>query len=204
MKIQSILLSLLIWGSPTLAERVLEFAPYEVPASGALIVPVSESGELAGAALAIDRNIDGALKRALGSADFEAKSGETMTLFAFGPFTKLGLVGIGDEAPDRNGLRDFGGSAARLARDWKDDSVSVLWGDARLGVTNPGSHIAFGAALGQYQFARFKSEVQEAGEGELKILVRDPQAARAEYAGQWAPVARAVRFARDLVRSSGQ
>ncbi len=189
----------LLAGAPAaLAERAIEFAPFDVTSPGALIVAVGSDG-LGGPARELDERLGGALSRAVAGLEFAGEPGESMTLGALEGYTRVGLVGIGSGIADAGGLRDLGGAAAQLAATWPDETVAIAWDDSPAAVDRPGAQIAFGALLGQYRFDKFKTEPQAAGAGVLRVLAREPSAARAEFETRWRPVADAVRFARDLV-----
>ncbi len=182
--------------APALAERSIEFAPFDIPSPGALIVAVGTEG-LSEPGRALDQRLGGALSEAIGALGFEAEPGQTLTLGALGGYTRVGVVGIGAGIVDANGLRDFDGLAAQLAAEWTDEAVAIPWDDAPAGVEQPGAHLAFGALLGQYRFDRFKSE-RSGGTGSLRVLVREPAATGQAFARRWRPVADGVRLARDL------
>ncbi|KAB8318429.1 leucyl aminopeptidase [Tolypothrix campylonemoides VB511288] len=191
--------------SPLLAsaQRSIAFEAFDVPATGTLAIAVTE-GQLAGGAPAggafarIDAAGNGALRRAVAAADFKGKADTQLDLPGIAGYERVLLVGLGAQ-PTPRALEDFGGLAGQLGARSAAARVDVLWDGAN---ADDAARIAFGAALGQYRFDRYKTrKPDEPATGRGALVVRTPAGAQADaaYRAQWAPVAASVAFARDLI-----
>jgi len=196
--------ALSLWATPALAQRALDFAPYALPADGAVAVPVRKGLPAEGSYAELDRATGGALSRAAATAGYTGERGTVLNLPGVGAYAQVLLVGIGSDPVTPRLLEDVGGlvgqagvtsGAPRMSLLWRDDSVPAA-----------GAHLAFGAALGQYTFRQYKSPKPDApvlGQGELVVQVADAEAARRSWTADWQHVADSVRFARDLVTEPG-
>jgi leucyl aminopeptidase len=194
----------LLVAAPAHAQRALSFAPYELPADGAVVVPVRQGLPAEGSYAELDRATGGALSRAAATAGYTGERGTVLNLPGVGAYAQVLLVGIGADPVTPRLLEDVGGlvgqagvlsAAERIALLWRDDSVPAA-----------GAHLAFGASLGQYTFRQYKTPKPGApvlGKGELVVQVADAEAARQSWTADWQHVADSVRFARDLVSEPG-
>ena len=197
-------LLLVVAGAPAAAQRTIDFAPYAVPAEGAVAVTVRQGVPLEAAFAEVDRASDGALQRAVQAAGFVGDHGTVLNLPGVGPYRQVLLVGIGSEAASPRLLEDIGGLVGQWALLSAAPRIELLWPDA--GLPGTGAHLALGASLGQYSFRKYRTPRPAApvlGEGELVVRVADADAARRAWASDWQPVAEGVRFARDLVTEPG-
>ncbi|NZA27367.1 leucyl aminopeptidase [Luteimonas sp. SJ-92] len=188
---------------PAWAGRNLAFEPYGAVAGGTVAVAMRE-GDAPGAAFdQVDAASGGALRRAVGAMDFEGKAGTQLDLPGIGAYDRVLVVGIGDGAASPRMLEDLGGAVGQMAAGSTAPRIELLWdGDQ----SDAGAHLAFGAELGRYRFDRYRSaDAGKAPVGRGELVIRTPAGARAGevYAAQWAPVAAAVAFARDLVTEPG-
>lgn len=192
---------------PAAAQRTISFDAYALPESGTVAIPVREGDVDSGAFADLDAATSGALSRAVEAAGFRGRSESRLDLPGIGGFDRVLLVGVGkDEATERV-LEDFGGQIGRNGAGSSASRIDVLWrGDE----ANAASHIAFGAALGQYSFDKYRSsrggdddESPRRGQGDLVIRTVAGAAAASNYESQWKPVADAVKFSRDLVTEPG-
>lgn len=195
-----VLLALVIAPLAASAQRSLEFAPYAVPESGAVALPVPKGVAQEGVFAEVDRISGGALRRAVSNAGWTGDRGTTLNLQGAGPYAQVLLVGTGSDTPSTRLLEDVGGLVGQAGNTSAASRIELLWPDAT--VPAAGAHLAFGAALGQYRFRIYRTPKPDApklGEGTLLLRVADPDAARRAWDGDWKAVAEGVRFARDLI-----
>ncbi|MCA0394462.1 MAG: leucyl aminopeptidase [Proteobacteria bacterium] len=191
----------LYWPMPASAQRTLSFAAHEVPEQGVLAIAVADGLPATGAFAAIDARTGGALRRAAGAEGFKGRKDGSLDLRGFGGYERLLVLGIGKDALSARDLQDVGGRVAQAAAKSRAARFELLWDGNE---ADAASHLAFGAALGQYRFDKYRSRGTEddadpqPGKGELVIRTPAGAAAAAAYAAQWKPVAEAVAFARDL------
>ena len=190
---------------PAAAQRGISFDAYALPETGTVAIPVRQ-GDVAGGAFAdLDAATDGALSRAVAAADFKGRSNSKLDLPGLGGYDRVLLIGVGKDELTPRMLEDFGGLVGQDAAGSAAPRIDVLWrGDE----ANAASHIAFGAALGQYSFDKYRTgsgddESPRAGQGDLVIRTPAGAAAASDYESQWKPVADAVAFSRDLVTEPG-
>ncbi len=194
----------LLGAAPAHAQRALSFAPYELPADGAVVVPVRQGLPAEGSYAELDRATGGALSRAAATAGYTGERGTVLNLPGVGGYAQVLLVGIGTDPVTPRLLEDVGGLVGQAGVASGAERIALLWRDAT--VPAAGAHLAFGAALGQYTFRQYKTPkpgAPQLGRGELRIHVADADAARQSWSSDWQHVADSVRFARDLVSEPG-
>ena len=185
------------------AERAITFAPFEIPASGTLVIVVAEGVSQTGVFKEVDAVSGGALRRAVDASAFQAMRNQQLSLPGVGPYDRVLLVGTGTDPVTPRLLEDVGGRAGQDGAKSTADRIDILWQDDD---ANAAAHLAFGAALGQYRFMKYRTPAEDqpvTGEGEFVIRTPAGAAAAPAYQGDWAPVARAIRFARDVISEPG-
>jgi len=196
-------LVLLLSASAANAERDIAFAPYAVPSSGTVAIVLQQEAWNEGAFAEVDAASDGALRRAVNAVAFRGEANQQLDLPGVAPFDRVILVGVGDGSLTPRVFEDAGGLIGQAGAGSPAASIEILWaGDEN----HAGAHLAFGAALGQYRFLKYRQPAADkpvTGEGEF--IVRTPEAAADEalYRTQWAPVSRAVAFTRDVISEPG-
>ena len=192
-------LTFLLSGTDAYAEREITFAAYQVPSSGTVAIPVRQDAWIEGAFADVDAASDGALMRAVNAVSFRAEANQQLDLPGVGPFDRVILVGVGNAQLTPRVFEEAGGLIGQAGANSPAARIDILWagneGDA-------GEHLAFGAALGQYRFTRYRNPDPESpgvGEGDFVVHTLDGESDQAVYQSQWAPVARAVGFAQDLI-----
>lgn len=191
-------------GAPNVfAERTIAFAPYDVPSGGTVALAVPEGVPQAGVFAEVDAAADGALRRAVNAVGFRGEAKAWLDLPGVAPFDRVLLVGIGTGAVTPRVLEDLGGAVGQAAALSAAPRIDILWsGDE----TDAAAHIAFGAVLGQYRFTKYRTPAEGepvTGEGELVIRTPAGRAAAGLFNAEWAPVGRAVTFARDVISEPG-
>jgi leucyl aminopeptidase len=167
-----------------------------------LAVPVF-AGRVPGAgADVVDAALDGGLAAFLEEADFEGKPGQTLAVPTQG---RLGakaavLVGLGDrDGLDLEAVRRAAAAIARRGRTVESVATTLLGAvPATLDRAEVAQAIAEGAALGGYQFLRYKGDGKPSRLRRLVVL-GGGSAAVGRALERGARIAEAVAWARDLV-----
>ncbi len=185
--------------APALAERPVLFTD-ATPASGALVLPLADEGELATRGAMLDPATREAVARALASADFKYRANAILRLRGLGPWSQILVIGTGDAPLDPAGLQDIGGTAAQQTDD-EDGPVALV--ATGLG-HQAAAELAVGARLGGYSFDRYRSEDPEdprpAGrDAPLTIITAAAREAEGVWARNGDPLAAGAAFARDLI-----
>jgi leucyl aminopeptidase len=134
-----------------------------------------------------------AVTAAIAAASFDGKAGSTLSLRGIGAHPRILLVGTG-ATPSSLALAEAGGKAAQ---ELKSEAYPVTIGGA-FGDSSA-ADVAYGFALGQYRFDRYKTVDKKAPPtGAVTIVGANASAAEAAFAGRWKPLAEGVRLSRDL------
>ena len=96
------------------AMRPVAFAE-QAPASGALVLPLASAEDLDVRGAVLDAATRAAVGRALTSAEFKFRTGDTLTLRGLGVWTQIIVVGAAGDEPESVRLQDIGGFAARAS-----------------------------------------------------------------------------------------
>ena len=174
------------------AERPISFAD-SAPAGSALVVVMTDAvlPPLDGVPLsAAERQ---AVTAAIAAATFDGKPGSTLSLRGIGAFPRILLVGTGT-TPTSLALAEAGGKAAQeLKSEAQPVAIAGAFGDASA------ADVAYGFALGQYRFDRYKTaDTKATATGAITLVGANPAAAEAAFAARWRPLADGVRLSRDL------
>jgi len=196
-------LALLAITSPSLAQRSIDFAAFDLPDSGSIVVPVAEADTLRGVAALIDERTGGALTMAATEAGFLGEKNATLTLFGVKPFARIDLIGVGAGNLDRVAAENFGGLAASVNDGSSGTPVKVLWHDLEREDDADAARVAFGYRLGDYRFDRYHEDrLDPDTRGKVTVLSNDASAAE-RFDEDLAHVAAAVFLARDLSSEPG-
>jgi leucyl aminopeptidase len=202
MKLTTALLAILLALPATLAAAIRpEFAELDtLPNSGTLVVPLTESGELPSV---LDSTLKENLKNALDAADFKGKKDKSITLFAFGTYERVIVVGLGSEPLTAQALQDLGGTTVQKTGTDNSERVSIVWADESGQPPWPAAHIALGLQLGAYSFDKYKTTDEEDDDASpaTRFVVHSTAAAAAaeHWQNNWAGVTDGVYFARDVI-----
>lgn len=162
-----------------------------------------------GAAGAVDRALDGLLSRLIREEGFEGKPGQTLLVHTHGrlPAGRVVLTGLGEAGRlDLETVRRASSAALRRAREARARRVATIVHGAGAGgleSARAAQATVEGAALGTYEFLKYKSEPDPRGIEELLVAEMDSSRMPSVRAGvqRGEVVSRAVNFARDLVNS---
>ncbi len=158
MKRTALLLASLALAAPAVADQRFEFAAFEIPENGRIVLPVPEADALSGVAATIDRRLNGALTAAVSEAAFTGEADSTLTLYGAAPYSRIDLVGIGTGTIGRVAAESFGGTVAALLADTEGGTVQILWPGDGTDAEATAARVAFGFRLRSYRFDRHRSE----------------------------------------------
>ncbi len=149
-------------------------------------------------AIGMDPAAEASLKSAIAAAQFDGKSGSTLSLRGIGRYARIHLVGVSGDQESARHLRDAGG---KLAQEMLDEAHPIsIMGDL---TSTDAVAVAQGFGLGQYRFDRYKSVTKTtAADHKLIIVTNDPQSAQQEWAARGRPLIEAVTLSRDLASES--
>ena len=180
-----------------LADQRFEFAPFEIPERGRIVVPISEGNAFSGIASNIDQRTNGALTRAAAEAGFTGESGSTLTLLGISPYSRVDLIGIGAGPVDRVAAENFGGTASALLGDTAGGNVQILWPDEFANSQATAARVALGFRLRSYRFDGHKAEpVDRSKLPVVRVLGGDGSGD--EFENDLAYLADGVFFARNM------
>lgn len=197
MKVLLALIASLGFANIANAEQRFEFADFNIPNGGRIVVPVVAGEALSGIAARVDQLANGALTAAAEEALFLGESGTTLTLYGVAPFSRIDLIGIGAKTADRVAAENYGGTAARLLRDTAGGSVQILWPAENVSADASAARVAFGYQLGSYRFDRHQAgEIDRSTLPVVRVLSDDGSAAA--FRDDLTHLADGVYVARDM------
>jgi leucyl aminopeptidase len=181
---------------------VVEAPPGGVEAD-VLVFAVRDPVVLAGAAVGLDRLVEGRLTRLLDAGELRGEEGRVTLLHADGRLAaaRVGAVGLGSRTLDADRLRT---AAARVgARTLDIGGTSVAWvvEENGLSAEEQGRAIVDGTVLGPYENARWKTTDERRGEVERLVLCGPGAAAAAEAARRANVAAAWANRCRDVVNA---
>jgi len=178
-------------------EQRFEFASFEIPGDGRIVVPVAEGESLSGIAATIDQRTNGALTVAATEAAFTGEANASVTLYGVAPYSRIDLIGVGAEAVTRATAENFGGTAASLLADATGGSVQVLWNVDNGDAEATAARVAFGYSLRSYRFDKYQADRVDPDTLPVVRLLSDDDSAAA-FNDDLAHLAAGVYFARDM------
>ena len=181
----------------------LEFvaAKTQPTAQTALAVLAFENDEYSPAAAALDKQMSGALKRAVAASRFKGSLGQTVSILAPAgtPAQRVLVVGAGKQASFDARSAELAAAHAFTAA--KNTGATTLLLMMPAAGEDRAAHAALGARLAAYRFDKYRS--REAAERKpsvttVRIAVSDTRAAAKAFK-PLSSLADAIAFARDLV-----
>lgn len=194
MRLICIALLSVFFTSSAFAQRTIEFTGNVQP-DDAVIIAMRNATLPQAVAQAIGSEAAARLERGIANADFKGETGATASFLSGAEaFGEVHLIGIGEGDLSRRDWEDFGGRAGGLVKASKAERVTVI---AEGADHNAIIDSAFGAAVGQYSFDKYKSDAQ-AVSGSISFLTQNADASRNSYNSQRRHLAEAVSWARDM------
>lgn len=182
------------------------FSALEIPATGVVVVGVTEDQVFSPSAEKLDATLGGALRRAVAASRFHGKKEQTLAVLApGGNLTRVQLIGLGKPGElDALRLQAAGGQIyAALAGTGQADAfvcVDTL-ADCMLAPAEMAAEMAFGAQLRSYRFDKYRTK--EGADDKPSLVALAIGCADAERAeALWRPratLADAIAFTRNVV-----
>ena len=177
----------------------ISFSKIAIPGQGAVILGVTAGGKLSPTGAKLDRRTRGSLTRAMKAAGFSGKRDKALTVMAPGGtrLARVVLLGLGE-------IKNLDASAAERLGAVAYDAVAM---DAAAALVAEGldaslaAHLAGGALLKSYRFAKYRTKEDKDAKPKLKSLAVQcdaPNEARKVY-GAVSAVADGIFLTRDLV-----
>jgi len=192
--------ALFVWlglATSAVADQRFEFASFETPENGRIVVPVAAGEELSGIAATIDRQTNGALTLAATEASFIGEAESTLTLLGVAPYARIDLIGVGADTVDRAGAENFGGIASALLGDTDGGSVQILWPDEIADTQATAARVAFGYRLRSYRFDGHKAEPVDTATLPVVRLLSD-DGSRDQFENDLVHLAEGIFFTRNM------
>jgi leucyl aminopeptidase len=185
----------------------ISFAEPSLPKTGALVVGVHEERQLTPSAAKLDKQLDGALKRAMAASRFIGKKDETLAVLAPSglELSRIVLAGLGKpEKLELRNYQDLGGALAAHLNQAGEKEAAVALDEPKGGKIAPAeaaAQLAYGASLRSYRFDKYRTKQKPEQKPSLdKLTVLVDAAVAAKKA--WQPlekIAEGVFLTRDLV-----
>jgi leucyl aminopeptidase len=196
------LLAASAWIAPLEAARPIRFAS-EAPTGGALVLPLRNADHLGHTAGVLDEATRGAVARALAAGKFDFSRGKTLPLHGIGPWSRIVVIGTGPVPFDAKLVQDLGGLAVAETMGL-DGPVAVLTQTFPSAGADAGLHLATGAGLRSYAFAKYMlrdgaAAAAPAPEAPLTVVTADPRGMETRHRREGRAMVDAVAFTRDLI-----
>jgi leucyl aminopeptidase len=184
----------------------VDFVAFPKAFSGNVAVFVAADKQLLTSAQAIDKDVGGAIVRAIAASRFTGAKGQSLALLGqSGAIARLSLLGVGKSRElDARAAEALGGSVAAEANASGQKAVTVVVDPVKGSRLTPGqiaARIALGAQLRNYRFDKYKTKdkpEQKHSLEQITVALAGPAEARRAYE-RLEPTIGAVFFARDLV-----
>jgi leucyl aminopeptidase len=185
----------------------IAFAKPEVPSAGAVVVGVLADLKMTPSAVALDKQLKGALGRAIAASRFKGRPDDVLAVLAPAgtEITRVVLVGLGKPASlDDLAAQAIGGRIVTHLNAGGEKEAAVLVdeiAEAKLGTGALAAQLAYGARLRSYRFDKYKTTEKPEAKPTLKKLtigVADLAGARKAFE-PLDRIADGVFFTRDLV-----
>ena len=189
-------------GSATsaVAETDFVFGALTADTQNHVTIFVGSDGKLTGAAEDINEKTDGRLESAMNDAEFSGKFGKKLHLYGMGDFTRITLIGTGDETLTARQLHDLGGHVAGASDNEKN--LSVMVDDLDTNIDAPAAQLAMGYKLGSYSFTKYKQDAKDI-DRTVAFHSDATDAAQELFTSDLGHVATGVNFARDMGTEPG-
>lgn len=173
----------------------MTFGRSTLPRDGVLVLPVDEGQPLTGEAAKLDEGLHAALSKAMAAAEFQGKSGQTLSIYHAEPYKHILIIGAGKADAPRRALL----LGAAISKALSKENAAAVW--AEQVPAEQVADIALGARLRAYRFDKYRTTLKADKKPKLKklkLLTADPKAAEAAWEIAES-VASGVEFPRDLV-----
>jgi leucyl aminopeptidase len=184
----------------------ISFAAPRTPRSGTVVVAIMDDRKMSPHAIEIDKQTDGAIKRAMEVSRFTGKADETLMIPAppnMGDVSRIMLIGVGKpKIGDRSVRQNRGGVILNALNSVGEQNASFFVNafkgkDTALAAAD----LAYGVRLRSYRFDKYRTKEKpehKPSMKELTLLVDGPKAAEKDFE-PLDKIADGVFFTRDLV-----
>lgn len=189
----------------------ITFANISTSRRGTLVVTATSGGELQRTGAAVDKSMDGAITRAIGSSRFAGKTGQVLEFPSPAGLkaSRVLVIGLGAAEEVNDLIMEAAGGTVvgRLATSGETDvsvAVDPVKG-AKIGAAEAAARFSYGAYLGGYRFDRYRTKLEADRKPSLKALTvmsRDAAGAKKTFA-PLDRIASGVYMTRDLVSEPG-
>ena len=187
----------------------VSFTEMKVPTRGIIVVGVGAKKKLSRHAESIDKQVDGALSRAVAAARFSGKADEYLAVLAPAGRKNATYLLVGAGAAKEFGeleAQSFGAAIYKAVQSVDGAAATVLVEaptGAPAALADIAAHLAYGARLRSYSYDKYKTGAAGTNNmsptvQSLTVMVASPAAARRRYTPLSA-IADGVEFSRDLV-----
>ncbi|NQV43636.1 MAG: leucyl aminopeptidase [Rhodospirillales bacterium] len=185
----------------------IAFANPGLPTTGIVCVAVMAGRKLTDSAKGLDKQLKGAVSRAVKVGQFEGKRGQSVSIPApaGSKLDAVLVVGLGEaKSLDALACQDMGGRIYSAVSTARSSAVSICVDAVRgckLGAGDIAAEMALGARLRSYRFDKYRTKMEESAKPTIKTLTfRGADAAKARRMfTSHDKVADGVLFTRDLV-----
>ena len=187
--------------SAAMAQTSFAFGTLTAEAQDHVTVFVGKDAALSGAAAELDNQTDGRLTNALEDAEFKGKFGKSLDLYGMSPFSRVTVIGTGDDTLTIRQLRDLGDHAAQASDNEKN--LSIMIDDLNTDVDETAAQIAMGYKLGSYKFTKYKQDAEDP-KRTVAFHSENTSASETLFENDLGYVAEGVNFARDMGTEPGK
>ncbi len=179
----------------------ISFAKLALPATGTVVIGLTEGAKLGRIGIMLDRRAKAALSRAMTAAEFKGKKESVVVIPApsGGRLKRVLILGLGPAKSFDAATAEKTG-AVLFSHISSDETVTVLLEGLPDAATSA-ARMASGATLKSYRFDKYHTKLEKNAKPKIKTLTLqtdDPTAAKNKYAPLSA-IAEGVFFTRDLV-----
>ncbi|MGB3727450.1 MAG: leucyl aminopeptidase family protein [Glaciecola sp.] len=169
------------------------------------VILLNDEKNLSGALQNIESVSQGKLSQLIQFNDYVAEKGNVLHLQMVGGVDTLLLIGTKDsDGIDGPELQNLGGKiAAELDAVNANIDAAIHINGLTSNVSTPSAHIAYGYALRDYSYDRYKSEKTN-GRSEIALITQNANQAKLQYQNDFAHLVTGIHMARDLATEPGK
>ncbi len=185
----------------------VSFSKPRLPKTGAYVVFALPGHKLGTSADALDKDTDGAIRRAMKGAEFKGEQGDTLDLYGVSGVDadRVVVAGLGTASKiDVAAMEKIGAGLAKSLQTSGVKAVTVAVDDVpgmKIAPDEAAAHLAFGFRLRSYRFDRYLTKEPASKKPSVKTLtvtMASPGKAKKAY-GAMEAVADGVALARDML-----
>lgn len=168
-----------------------------------IVVFANAKGLLAGTAKKVDEMTEGRLSQAIKDSAMSGAFGSARTFYGLKPFSRITVIGSGEQSLSQTKLQDLGGYAvAQLPANNKKQTY-IVTDSISTQVQNAEAYMALGASLRDYHFDKYKKKSAKTTPRSLVFQSTDATS-KAKYEQDLKYIAKGVYLARDMAWEPGK